>query len=244
MLEKKENLQKNIFTVIQLLEANEDFELAEILRSANITAEQTGYDNWNGGIYFYTITIAISVERFVKLQSVELNAESTIQEKLEIILRPYEQIKIAEIIIVPESGQTDLLNISVNLTGWERIDRSLKEIKDRIKIAKNEEQYQAIGLLCRETIISLAQAIYDKDRHPTIDNVAPSKTDANRMIEAYIKAEFAGSTNENLRKYAKASLSLANEVTHKRTATGKDVSICATATISLVNLIGILENRH
>jgi len=244
LLEDKEHLQKIIFTITQLLEANQDFELAEILRSANVTAEQTGFDNWNGGINFYTISVAISVEKFVKLQSLQINAEKHIQEKFEIILRPYESIRIAEIIIIPESGQSDLLNISINLSGWERIDRSLKEIKDRIKIAKNEEQYQAIGLFCRETIISLAQAIYDKDKHLTIDNVVPSKTDANRMIEAYIKTEIAGSTNENLRKYAKASLSLANEVTHKRTANGKDVSICATATISLVNLIGILENRH
>lgn len=132
----------------------------------------------------------------------------------------------------------------MSLSGWERIDRSLKEIKGRIKLAKNEEQFQAIGLLCRETIISLAQAIYDKHKHPLVDNVTPSKTDAKRMIEAYIKAEIAGSSNENLRKYAKASLSFANELTHKRTANGKDVSICASATTSLVNLIGILENRH
>jgi hypothetical protein len=244
VLEEKETLQNNIFTVIQLLEANGDVELAEILRSANITAEQTEFDNWNGGIYFYTISIAISVERFIKLQSFEGNVESIIQEKFELIYRPYEHIGIAKIVIVPESGQKDMLNISVNLTGWDRIERGLNEIKDRIKIAKNEEQYQAIGLLCRETIISLGQAIFDKDKHPSIDDVGISKTDASRMIEAYIKAEIAGSTNENLRKYAKASLSLANELTHKRTATGKDVSICATATISLVNLIGILENRH
>jgi hypothetical protein len=41
-----------------------------------------------------------------------------------------------------------------------------------------------------------------------------------------------------------ASTGLANELTHKRPANVKDASFCAPPTISLVNLIGILEYRH
>jgi len=143
-----------------------------------------------------------------------------------------------------ETEQPELLNISVNMTGWERIDRSVKEIKIRLKQAGNEEQFQTVGLLCRETIISIAQAIYVEEKHQSIDGVKPSKTDAKRMLDAYITIELAGRSNENLRKYARASNDLANELTHKRTANAKDASLCSSATISLVNLIGILEDRH
>lgn len=69
------------------------------------------------------------------------------------------------------------------------------------------------------------------------------KTDAKRMLESYITVELAGSSNENLRKFAKATLDLANELTHKRTASKRDSSLCATATISLINLIGTIEGR-
>lgn len=143
-----------------------------------------------------------------------------------------------------ETDQAELLNVSVNLTGWERIDRTIKEIKMRLKQASSEEQFQTVGLLCRETIISIAQAIYNEEKHPTIDSVKASETDAKRMLDAYIAVELAGGANENLRRYARASNDLANELTHKRTATSKDAALCSSATISLVNLIGILEDRH
>jgi len=48
-------------------------------------------------------------------------------------------------------------------TGWIRVDRSLGEIKLRLVQASNEEQFQAVGLLGRETLISLAQVVYNKD---------------------------------------------------------------------------------
>ncbi len=82
----------------------------------------------------------------------------------------------------------------------------------------NEEQYQAVGLLCRETMISLAQAVYDAQDHPSPDGVQTSDTDAKRMLDAFLATELSGHENEDLRRYAKAALSLANALTHKRTA--------------------------
>jgi len=64
------------------------------------------------------------------------------------------------------------------------------------------------------------------------------------MLESYIAVELGGSSNETLRKYAKVTLDLTNELTHKRTASKQDASLCAAATISLINLIGIIEGRN
>jgi len=129
------------------------------------------------------------------------------------------------------------------LTDWERIERSINELRIRQKEANSEEQFQVVGLLSRETIITLAQVIYNKDKHPILDGKEISKTDAKRMLESYIAVELAGSSNEIVRKYAKATLDLANELTHKRTASKKDASLCAIATISIINLIGTIEGR-
>ena len=142
------------------------------------------------------------------------------------------------------ADQQHHFNISVALFGWERVDRTVRDFRTKLGQATTEEQFQTIGFLCRETIISLAQAVYIEAKHPTLDGVKASKTDAKRMLDAYIAVELGGSANENLRKYARASNDLANESTHKRTANKKDASLCASATISLVNAIGILENRH
>lgn len=351
MLDDKNELRKTILTVMELFNADKDLELADLLRTSEITSEPTHYDNWNSGTTYYSIYITVSVEKFVELQHRQTEIEGKIKEKTELVLRPYENTQVGQVYIIPksipkiewdriadifnkdqligeinylkntmisvstggqniqdvnteyqkrfakvsialqrltfenpnsfgdlwewyarwssgempqyknrrafigemygdllkslqETEQPELLNIPVNMTGWERIDRTVKEIKMRLKQAANEEQFQTVGLLCRETIISIAQAIYNEEKHPTLDSVKASKSDAKRMLEAYIAVELVGGANENLRKYARASNDLANELTHKRTANAKDASLCASATISLVNLIGILENRH
>ena len=77
-------------------------------------------------------------------------------------------------------------------TGWERVDRNVGELRDRLASSTTEEQFQAVGLLCREALISLAQAVYVPERHPTLDGVAPSPTDGKRMLEAYVAVELGG----------------------------------------------------
>jgi hypothetical protein len=131
--------------------------------------------------------------------------------------------------------------LEVELTGWERIERSVGEVRLRLGEAQNEEQFQAVGLICRETIISLAQEVFDAEKHPTTDGVQPSSTDAKRMLDAYISNELPGKENEGLRRYAKSTNALANELTHKRTATLKLAKLCSSASINLVNLFRILE---
>lgn len=351
MLDDKNELRKTVLTVTELFNADKQLDIADLLRTSEITSEQTHYDNWNGGTTYYSIYLTTSVDKFVKLQNRQAELEAKIKEKTELVLRPYDNTQISQIYIIPksipklewdriadlfskeqliteinylkdtmisvatggqkiqtvnnefqkrysnvakalarltidnpnpfsdlwqwyarwsagempqyqnrrvfigemygnllktlqETEQSDTLVVSVNLTGWERIDRSVKEIKLRIKQASSEEQFQTIGLLCRETIISLAQAIFDEQKHPTLDGIKASKTDAKRMLEAYIATELSGSSNETLRKYARASNDLANELTHKRTANAKDAALCSASTIALVNLLGILEDRH
>lgn len=133
--------------------------------------------------------------------------------------------------------------IEIELTGWDRIERSITEIKSRMASAITEEQFQAIGLLCRETLISLAQEVFVREKHPPLDSVEPSKTDSKRMLDAYIAVELAGGSNETSRKYAKSTLGLADELVHKRTATKKDARLCATATFNLVSIIRIVTEE-
>jgi hypothetical protein len=137
-----------------------------------------------------------------------------------------------------ENEEPETISITVDLTGWERIERSINEIKRRQAEAINEEQFQVVGLLCRETIITLAQSVFIAKKHTVKEDIKLSKTDAKRMLDSYISIELAGSSNEILRKYAKATLDLANVLTHKRTATKKDASLCSIATLSLINFIG------
>ena len=349
MLDKQEEIRSIVYTVTEILKADRLDELTELLTNSQVTVEQTGYDNWNGGTYFYTLYLTIDIGTFVKIRDNIQSIESELLEKFSVATRHLENEGISNITIIPkakpkidwsrlgitstkeqliqdvnylkntmisvstggqriqdvndqynqkfiqtdkalqrlnfknpnpfkdlwewygkwsaifskyserrtfinemynsliqmleETEEPDLISVTIDLTDWERIERSINEIRLRQNEAKTEEQFQVVGLLSRETIITLAQAVFNKEKHPILDAKEISKTDAKRMLEAYIAVELSGSPNETLRRYAKATLDLANELTHKRTATKKDASLCATATISIINLIGTIEGR-
>ncbi|HTI60388.1 hypothetical protein [Mucilaginibacter sp.] len=349
MFDNQDNFRPILYTVSEILKADNLAELNNLLSSANLTVEQTGHDNWNGGIDYFTLFVSLEVKVFVKVRDRIQQLETTLLQKFDIATRHIDHAQITSILIVPkaqqnidwgkingsttketllkeveslkntmisvstggqriqevndaykvkfvavdkalqklncknpnpyqdlwewyakwsttfskyherrlfitemydtlmraltESPSQNSLNITVDLSDWERIERAINEIRVRQLDAKTEEQFQVIGLLSRETIITLAQAVFNKEKHPSTDGTDISKTDAKRMLEAYINVEFAGSSNETLRRYAKATLDLANELTHKRTASKKDASLCASATISIINLIGTIEGR-
>lgn len=129
-------------------------------------------------------------------------------------------------------------------TGWEKVDRQIQEVRLRLDTAENEEQFQAIGLISREALISLAETVYDPKKHPSTDGVTPSKTDAARRLEAFLGIELKGGANEEARSHAKAALKFAAAVQHKRTADFRTAALCAEATASVINIVAIICGRR
>jgi len=140
-----------------------------------------------------------------------------------------------------KSGVTS--KFEVEPTGWTRVDRGVDKIKSQLEKAKNEEDFQGVGLLCREVLISLAEAVFDLEKHKTLDETTPSETDANRKLEAYISIEIGGKSNEAIRRVIKAALVLANDLQHRRTATFKEAALCSQATFTVINSISIISGH-
>jgi hypothetical protein len=129
-------------------------------------------------------------------------------------------------------------------TGWERVDRGMEKARARLESAHDEEDYQTVGLLCREILISLGQAVYDPALHITSDGIAPSATDAGRMIDAFLSQAAEGGSYENVRRHAKAALHLVVELQHKRTADFRAAALSLEATSSITNIVAILSGRR
>ncbi len=129
-------------------------------------------------------------------------------------------------------------------TGWQKVDRQVQEVKLRLDTAKAEEQLQAVGLLCREALISVAQEVFDPLRHKPVDGIVPSETDVKRMLEAFMETELAGSSNEEARAHARAALRFALALQHKRTADLRAAALCAEATFSVINVVAILGGQR
>lgn len=138
-------------------------------------------------------------------------------------------------------GRTDIFE---EPTGWQKVDRQLQEVRMCLDTADAEEQCQAVGLLCREVLISVGQAVFDPNKHKSLDGVIPSSTDAGRILDSVFETELHGGPNKEARTHAKASLRLALALQHKRTANYQTAALCAEATASVVNLLAVISGRR
>jgi hypothetical protein len=57
-----------IETIVRMLNTKANYEAATLLRRCRALFEETGYDNWNGGTYTFTLYVQVSPETFVLLE--------------------------------------------------------------------------------------------------------------------------------------------------------------------------------
>ncbi len=137
------------------------------------------------------------------------------------------------------------VDIFVQLDDWGKINRMVGKIRSNSQTAKDVEDFQSIGVLCREALVSLGQAVYNPLLHGEEDETGTKigKADAERMFLAYFKYKLSGKHNKEFRDYVKGVKGIANQLTHKDTSTRKDMLLTVSSTLSLINFIGILEDK-
>ncbi len=155
-------------------------------------------------------------------------------------------IKNLSFIIDIDALTQDTTLLYTSPTGWDRVDRTMDRIRNSLANASVVEEFQQIGVLCREGLISLAQAVFDPTQHPSVsnDDTDVSKTDARRMIARYVSSEYSGPSNREIRKCVNSTIDIANKLTHGRTSTYRDAAFCAQATFNVVGLIAIISGKR
>lgn len=144
------------------------------------------------------------------------------------------------------AGNESLVDFISDISDWNGIKEAISKINKDCSLAYSEMECQNIGNSCRNLVISVAQIVFQPEIHGKYnkDGKELSKTDAIGMLNNYFSYNFSGSSNEFYRKYAKAVNDLANMLTHKRNATKREMLITVSATLSLVNLIGVMEGKY
>ena len=123
---------------------------------------------------------------------------------------------------------------------WSKVSRQLERARERLANASAEEDFQSVGHLCREALISLAEAVYVRMCHPPLDGIEPSATDAKRRLQAYVAVELGGSSNTDVRKSVRANVDLAVSLQHDRNATETDAAICLVTTEAVVKAFRLI----
>lgn len=150
----------------------------------------------------------------------------------------------AEIIdIIVNSKEHDSSSARYEPIGWECVDNSIVKMKRILVNASLTEDYQSVGMYGREVLITLAQLVFDKDKHPSIDGTDIGSADSKRMLEAYIHYHLKQRDNPRELKFAKSTIDFSNELTHNRTASALDAELCYNAVSTTISIVGII-NRH
>jgi hypothetical protein len=124
-------------------------------------------------------------------------------------------------------------------TGWDRVDHQVSQIRERYATAQTNGDFQAVGLLCRDVLRSLADATFEESQVPAGQTV-PGAADAVGRLGFVVDAHAPGETNRETRKVTKATLDLANKVQHDQSASLQQAALIAEATVASVNLVRIL----
>lgn len=103
MLENSNNFMGLIHTVTEIAKSDKEVDLVTLLENSQITIQQTGYDNWNGGTYLYTIFFELDVKTFIRVKGQVETIEHSLLERFNLAIRHLENESLSKISLIPRS---------------------------------------------------------------------------------------------------------------------------------------------
>ncbi len=231
-----------------ILRRRGDAPLSRLLERAYVEFEGSGQFGslWNSDLT--TAEIYAPFADYEALRSLSAAESDRILEAMLELWPPRERgMELDRVVFLVDPGSLDSWTATVAFegpTGWPLVDQQIRSVRNRLGSAATPEDFQAVGLVCRETLISLAQAVFDPELHTAPDTRRISATDTKGMLDAYLSVTLRGGSNEAARKYAKAAVDLANGLQHRRRATFRHAAMCAEATASVVGFIAAAADRR
>lgn len=143
---------------------------------------------------------------------------------------------------IENSSYKKKISIDYQPTGWEKVDKTIEKIKENLVRASITEDFQSVGHYGREVLLALAQTIFIREKHKSVDGTEIGENDSKRMLEAYITFTLQKDKKTEKLKFIKSAINFANEMTHKRkTTTLLDAELCYNAVISTIHLISSIH---
>lgn len=90
-----------IESLIQMFKHQNKLETVNVLENAEAKIEETDYDNWDGGTFYYTLSLGIPLKLFAHLESRIGQFEEAITKKLSSILRDTGNQHLNRVVIAP-----------------------------------------------------------------------------------------------------------------------------------------------
>lgn len=115
--------------------------------------------------------------------------------------------------------------------------RKLKNVVALLDTSKEVEDFQSIGVQCREILIELTNDLY---KEYMCEGEQPQSANFKSKTDYYVKFYLSGSDNSDYRRHIKkitdATWDYANKITHSRSATFYEASKCVTLCTALISV--------
>lgn len=122
---------------------------------------------------------------------------------------------------------------------WRRFMRATEAMAN----AEEAEDFQAVGMRCREALLSLGSEHQDAE-WVRVPAERPMASDAKQWLRIYADSLTTGRPRDYLRSLAQRTWEIANWLTHYTEATEWDAQLVLDATAQLINTFALLRIRH
>lgn len=125
--------------------------------------------------------------------------------------------------------------------GWPEVDTEIGEMRKHFRTATTPQDYRAVGNDCVHVAEALSRKVYRHDIHTPAGEAEPPVQKTKLRLERYVEGRLPGTGNAELRKFARATIELAQGVKHSGTPTRAEAGIAADAVITLANMLRRLD---
>jgi hypothetical protein len=126
---------------------------------------------------------------------------------------------------------------------WYKVESNLRSARISFQTADSTEDFQSVGIQCRNTILSLSEAVMEYQQLE--ERFSISNQNVEIIFERFFNAQFTDSSKDQFRAYTKACLKMSNALQHDRTSTYLQATLCIEATAHLVSLVDtIISNEE
>ncbi|OGR41947.1 MAG: hypothetical protein A2X35_11610 [Elusimicrobia bacterium GWA2_61_42] len=170
-----------VATLSSIFKAQGRSEYVKILDASSPTIEEAEYDNWNGGTYYYTLSLEIPVDIFARIESALSKHEGEIGAKLQLVVRETGNDILNRVIIRPQMVES-VSELAVEHSGNERVQAIWKNKPVKIFIShQNSDKVAAAKLSAFLSKFNMAAFVAHEAIEPTIPWQSEIKIALNTM---------------------------------------------------------------
>ena len=130
--------------------------------------------------------------------------------------------------------------IPLDIERLKSINRKLRMASEKLSIDLEPEEFQAIGLMCRESLVELSKELCKRNKK-LIESKGFKTSDFKNVSNEFIDLYIPGSNNTELRNYSRKLVDIAwsysSSIVHSPNKTYPDVKIALLFTSSVVSLL-------